>query len=264
MTMLSPANPEPLTCDIFVGGAGWSIPREHASQFAATVEDGDTAGTHLTRYARRLPAVEINSSFYRSHRPATYARWAASVPAHFRFSVKMPRQITHIQRLRETEEMLTGFVGEAEALGEKLGSILVQLPPSLVFAEAAASGFFAAVRERFGGFIVCEPRHASWFHPDAEAVMQHYHVARVAADPVMPVPEAAEPGGWRGILYYRLHGSPQIYYSAYSEEYLAVMVQTLKQGLAGVATEAVWCIFDNTAAGAATANALRVFAEVKS
>jgi len=71
-----------------VGCAGWAIPRQHAHRFPEQ-------GTHLERYARRLPAVEINSSFYRSYQPKTYARWAASVPEHFRFAVKVPREITH-------------------------------------------------------------------------------------------------------------------------------------------------------------------------
>ncbi|WP_408901606.1 DUF72 domain-containing protein, partial [Pararoseomonas indoligenes] len=76
-----------------IGTAGWSIPKQHAGEF-------DADGSHLERYARRLPAVEINSSFYRPHRPATYERWAASTPESFRFSAKVPRTITHDCRLK--------------------------------------------------------------------------------------------------------------------------------------------------------------------
>ena len=77
-----------------VGYAGWSIPRQYAEHFPEQ-------GAHLERYAQRLTAVEINSSFYRPHRPATYARWAAVVPEAFKFAVKVPKEITHTRRLRD-------------------------------------------------------------------------------------------------------------------------------------------------------------------
>src|SRR5438105_5270868 len=129
-----------------VGCAGWSIPKQHTHCFPAH-------GTHLERYARRFPAVEINSSFYRPHRPATYARWAASVPPDFRFAVKVPREITHERRLVETADVLERFLGEVQELGDRLGPVLVQLPPRLVCKAAVARQFFTACRERFAGQI---------------------------------------------------------------------------------------------------------------
>src|SRR5690242_13869791 len=120
---------------IDVGCAGWSIRREYAEHFPAT-------GTHLERYARRLPAVEINSSFYRPHRPETYARWAASVPESFRFAVKVPKEITHTRRLRDVADPLDRFLSETRALGDKLGPLLVQLPPSLRFETEVVEAFF--------------------------------------------------------------------------------------------------------------------------
>src|SRR5690349_20087775 len=121
---------------VYVGCAGWSIPKEHAGLFPA-------AGSHLERYAARFAAVEINSSFYRPHRPGTYARWAATVPEGFRFAVKMPREITHRRRLVGAVELLDRFLDEARALGDKLGPLLVQLPPKLTFAGDVARAFFA-------------------------------------------------------------------------------------------------------------------------
>jgi len=232
---------------IRVGCAGWSVPKEHAARFPEE-------GSHLERYAQRFAAVEINSSFYRSHRPATYARWAASAPHGFRFAVKVPREITHLRRLANPEESLDRFLAECGALGEALGPLLVQLPPSLAFEGAVAVPFFAALRERFIGSVVCEPRHSSWFRPDAEQVLVQHQVARAAADPA-PVPSAAQPGGWDGLVYYRLHGSPRVYYSAYSEAYLEALATTLRAAARSVP---VWCIFDNTAQGAATGDALAV------
>jgi uncharacterized protein YecE (DUF72 family) len=223
-----------------IGCAGWSLRSEFAEQFPGE-------GTHLERYVRRFPAVEINSSFYRPHQPATYARWAASTPEGFQFAVKVPKEITHTRRLREVEAPLGQFLAEAGALGEKLGPLLVQLPPSLPFAAGVAEPFFAGLRERFAGGVVCEPRHPTWFTAEADQLLIDFQVARVAADPA-PVPAAAEPGGWPGLAYYRLHGSPKIYYSHYSDEYLDRLTATLPSG--------AWCIFDNTAEGEATANAL--------
>jgi len=227
-----------------VGTAGWSIPTQYASEFPQ-------AGTHLERYARRLGAVEINSSFYRPHLPKTYQRWAAIVPENFRFSVKMPKEITHLRRLGAVEQPLTQFVSEAGVLGPKLGPLLVQLPPSLTFEGEAVAAFFRQLRSTFDGLVACEPRHATWFTDEVETLLSHFRVARVAADPAC-VPRAAAPGGWPGLVYHRLHGSPKVYYSAYETEYIA----DLGARIAAVTASAeVWCIFDNTARGEATNDA---------
>src|SRR3954466_207983 len=136
---------------IYVGVAGWPIPKPHAGLFPE-------AGSHLQRYAARFNAVEINSSFYKPHRPATYARWAASVPADFRFSVKVPKLATHERRLVDTEDVLDAFLAEATQLGDKLGPLLVQLPPGLTFSAGVAERFFALLRGRFDGALALEPR----------------------------------------------------------------------------------------------------------
>jgi uncharacterized protein YecE (DUF72 family) len=207
-------------------------------------------GTGLQRYAARFDAAEVNSTFYRSHRPGTLARWADAVPEHFRFAVKAPKAITHERRLVGAEALLARFLHETAELGPKRGPVLVQLPPSLTFDEAAARGFFRALRGLYEGPAACEPRHASWFDPEADSLLRELEVARVAADPAK-VWAAAEPGGWSGLRYWRLHGSPRMYYSAYEPPYLDALARTL----AGSDVPA-WCVFDNTTSGAAAANAL--------
>ena len=229
-----------------IGCAGWSLPRAEQAHFP-------DEGSHLLRYAARFDAVEINSSFHRPHRPATYTRWSASVPPSFRFSVKIPKTITHGFRLEGAGDLLETFLREVDGLGEKLGCLLVQLPPSLGFDPAVVDRFFAEMRSRTARPLACEPRHPSWFAPEPEELLIDHRVARVAADPAR-VPEAAEPGGWRGVTYYRLHGSPRMYYSAYSEEYLDALAARIEAEAA--AEREVWCIFDNTTLGAATRNAL--------
>jgi len=236
---------------IRLGCAGWSLPRASWPAFPSD-------GTHLQRYAQRLSAVEINSSFYRPHRPATYRKWAASVPEAFRFCVKLPRQISHEQRLRECDEALERFLGEASELGARLGCLLLQLPPSLAFDPAVAEDFFGVFRQRYDGALVIEPRHASWL--DADGLLEHWRIARVAADP-SPIARGDQPGGWAGMRYYRLHGSPRIYHSAYPVAWLERLAeQLLECAQSGVPC---WCIFDNTASGAAMENALAVQAMLR-
>src|SRR2546423_10487263 len=247
--MLHTDNPhDSLTPRIHLGIAGWSIRREHADKFQQT-------GTHLERYAALFNAVEINSCFYRPHRFGTYERWAASVPETFRFAVKLPKVITHEARLVEAGPAVDRFLAETAGLGAKRGPILVQLPPSFSFDEAVALRFFADLRDRFDGDIVFEPRHETWFTSEVESMLVTHRVARVAADPAR-VPAAAAPGGYDRIVYLRLHGSPRVYYSAYSPQELERITTVLEKN-ADLAISS-WCIFDNTALGAATADALTV------
>jgi uncharacterized protein YecE (DUF72 family) len=230
-----------------IGTAGWSLPAAFAADFPGQ-------GPHLERYAARFSAVEINSSFHRPHRPATYARWAASVGPDFRFAVKLPKTITHDRRLIAIDEPLDRFATEVGALGAKLGPLLVQLPPSLSFVDSVADFFFARLRGRLDRPVVCEPRHPSWFSPEADELFVRHRVARVAADPA-PVPEAAVPGGWRDLVYYRMHGSPRTYWSAYNAHAVEAQAAAI---LADNPPSEAWTIYDNTASGAATGDALRL------
>jgi uncharacterized protein YecE (DUF72 family) len=229
-----------------IGIAGWAIPSLHAALFPGERQ-------HLARYAQRFTAVEINSSFYRPHRPTTYARWAATVPADFRFAVKLPREITHRRKLVDTTEPLDRFLAETAVLGDRRGPLLIQLPPSLAYTEAVVLPFLEMLRTRFGGALVCEPRHESWFTDPVDGALMRLRIARVAADPAM-VSRAAMPGGWPGLAYYRLHGAPKMYYSPYAPEQLDALAATLRA--AHKRCDEVWCIFDNTARYAATADAL--------
>ena len=230
---------------VLIGTAGWSLPRAEQAHFPA-------GGSHLERYAARFPVAEINSSFHRSHRVTTWMRWRDSVPASFRFSVKMPKLMTHEQSLRTTEHELASFLDEASLLGDRLGALLVQLPPKAAFDAVVATQFFSMLRAGTALPVVCEPRHESWFGEAAGKLLQRFEVARVAADPAR-VPAAAGPGGWRRISYYRLHGSPKIYYSAYSPEFIAALAGRVRGDVAS--DRQVWVIFDNTTLGAAARNA---------
>jgi uncharacterized protein YecE (DUF72 family) len=229
----------------WIGTAGWSLPREERLK----LPEGPS---HLARYALALPAVEVNSSFYRNHKPETYQRWAREVPPGFRFSVKVPRAITHFARLKEPKDLLREFIEGPLLLGGKLGPLLLQLPPSLAFDARVAGGFLEDLRALHSGPAACEPRHPSWFTAEVEGLLDGFRVALVAADP-RPGERAFGPGGWKRLAYFRLHGSPQMYYSQYPAEFLGELAAKLRDI---PRNSSAWCIFDNTATGAALSNAL--------
>ena len=220
---------------VYVGCATWAIGSTNDRLLPGV------PGGNLARYAARLTAAEVNSSFHRRHLPATWGRWARSVGPSFRFSVKLPKTITHERRLVDVDEQIDAFAGEVALLGAKLAVVLVQLPPSHAFEPSVFAAFHERLAARVPAEIVVEPRHPSWFEEGADAFLADRRVARVAADPAV-VPRAAEPGGWPGLRYFRLHGSPVTYRSPYDSTYLDALSLRLGAG--------DWCIFDNTASGA--------------
>lgn len=235
-----------------IGTAAWTIPAVAADRFPVV-------GGHLERYAERLQAVEINSSFYREHKAETYTRWGESVPESFRFAVKLSRAFTHTARLQVDPVALAESVARIAQLGKRFGVLLVQLPPSLRFQEKTVDSFFRTLRKCCEVPIVCEPRHASWLVPDARALLAMHHIGKVEADPEpCPWPESASAAS--GVLYLRLHGSPEMYRSDYDAQAIESSAVRLEQARErGVDA---WCIFDNTTFGYATGNALDLAARL--
>ena len=226
-----------------IGTAGWAIPRDIAEEFPPD-------GSSLERYASRFSVAEINSSFHRPHRVSTWERWRDSVPDDFRFSVKVPKTITHGAKLIDCSELVDGFLQQANVLGNKLAVLLVQLPPKLGMDSAIVSRFFRELAAASSAQLVCEPRNAAWFTDEADEMLRELRVARVAADPAL-CEAAGRPGGWQGLRYWRLHGSPRVYRSSYVDR------MDCYAGLLRRAEDApAWCIFDNTASSAATGDAL--------
>jgi uncharacterized protein YecE (DUF72 family) len=224
-----------------IGTAGWALPK--ALRVSQSIHK-----SMLEQYAELFDAVEINSSFYRPHRRSTYERWRASVPRSFRFSVKVPKTITHEAGLSRCQSETASFMDGVRGLEDKLAVLLVQLPASRTFDEPIADAFFKALRQETAAQIVCEARNPTWFADPATVMFEQYRIVRVVADPVPTGCELAAPAHSR-FAYFRLHGSPRMYYSPYPVGFL--------QGVAAAAWAAAdtWCIFDNTAAGAAWSDA---------
>ncbi len=232
----------------YIGCAGWSVPSHCKAKFPEQ-------GTHLERYAEVFNAVEINSSFYRPHQPKTYARWRESVSQDFRFAVKVPKTITHEKKFVDCRDDFKRFLFEVGHLEDKLGPLLVQLPPSFAFKHDNAATFFALLRASFVGEIVLEARHLTWFDVDVQHLLFEHNISRVAADPPVTANVAKanmEPS------YFRLHGFPDVYFSKYSDKFLASLSEDLRS--AHRSASAVWCIFDNTGLGHATTDAIETMA----
>ena len=221
-----------------IATAAWSIPKHVAGRFPEE-------GSGLARYAAVFKGVEINSTFYRRHRATTFERWSASVPDDFRFAVKLPREITHGLRLKNIDALFRTFLDDISPLDGKLGPLLCQLPPSLAFDAGSAEAALAAMRTAHAGPIVIEARHKSWASGQAMALLDRHRINRVLADPapVWQIRDFPEPP-----RYVRLHGKPEIYYSSYSDEDIRAFRELLAPDS--------WCVFDNTASGAAAENAL--------
>jgi uncharacterized protein YecE (DUF72 family) len=198
-----------VTASIYIGTAGWTIPKAHAPAFPES-------GSSLSRYASVFNAAEINSTFYRPHRPSTFERWRDSVPPAFRFAVKVPKTITHDLQLVDAVGAFASFVLSISGLGDRVGPLLLQLLPKLAFDATVIKAFLGEARDLSNSVLVFEPRHASWFSAQADALLAEYDVARAGADPER-APGAFRSGGSRRLTYLPIgssktyiHGFPSV------------------------------------------------------
>jgi len=160
---------------LLVRTSGFSFP-----EWKGTFYPDDLPGKQMLRYyAERLGTVEINNTFYRMPKREMLAGWTAQVPAGFRFAVKAPQRITHWKRLVDAGEDTAFFLGQLDALGERLGAVLFQLPPHLKRDPPSASG--EPGEDRLAAFlplvagapapVAFEFRHESWNDPAVGAAI---------------------------------------------------------------------------------------------
>ncbi|MFN2613941.1 MAG: DUF72 domain-containing protein [Actinomycetota bacterium] len=184
---------------LFVGTSGFSYREWKPEFYPADLKSKD----FLSFYSRAFPSVEINNTFYRAPTPSLLDGWKVQTPADFRFTLKAPQKITHIRRLRDTDEEVGYFLNTARALDERLGCILFQLPPSLKADAELLEKFLAALPGDPFRFAM-EFRHDSWSTDDIKALLGNCGVAWCAADtedkPVTVVRTA------RSHVYLRLRG----------------------------------------------------------
>jgi uncharacterized protein YecE (DUF72 family) len=182
---------------LYVGTSGW----QYASWRGPFYPAGLAQRQWLASYAERFPTVEVNNAFYRLPEERTFADWRAQVPGDMRVAVKVSRYLTHVKRLRDPAEPVARFWSRAQALGRKLGPVLLQLPPTL----RADADALAAVLAEFPkpARVVVEPRHDSWWCDEIAEVLRTHSAALCWADrrgrPVTPLWRTADFG------YLRLH-----------------------------------------------------------
>lgn len=162
---------------LYVGTSGWSYKDWKGNFYPPHL----AAREQLAFYARRYPAVEVDSSFYGAPAPSTLDHWAEVVPASFRFALKVPRDITHDRMLRDCRDDLAAFLALVGRLGRRLGPVILQLPPA--FTRSRLPDLFRlleALPLRPG--LSVEFRHASCFAPEAFEELRNRGVGLVTTD----------------------------------------------------------------------------------
>jgi uncharacterized protein YecE (DUF72 family) len=234
-----------MLCHYYIGTSGWHY--EHwRDRFYPEKLSKDK---WLEFYAGHFATVELNNSFYRLPSEPAFATWYHSSPASFTFAVKVSRFITHIKRLKDTEEAVDKFIARAKTLEEKLGPLLYQLPPNLHRNDELLESFLSALPR--GMKHVVEFRHQSWLEEKIFEILHKYNIGFCVFDmPSLSCPLAAT----ADFAYIRFHGSSGLYFSCYSDEELADWAKKL----ANLATDlkAVYIYFNNDAEAFAVRNAI--------
>jgi uncharacterized protein YecE (DUF72 family) len=202
----------------------------------------------LECYARDFATVELNAPFYRLPGKRTFSEWAARVPGDFTFAVKASRYLTHVRRLHDPEEPVERLMDRCAALGERLGPVLVQLPPDLPFDADGLDRTLGAFPK--DTLVAVEPRHQSWFVPACRSLLEGHRAMLCLADrrgPITPL--------WRTArtLYLRFHhgrGTPQ---PCYTEDELREWVSRIRD-THGARPEG-WVYFNNDPRGCAVRDA---------
>jgi uncharacterized protein YecE (DUF72 family) len=228
-----------------VGTSGWHYEHWEGPFYPAEIARED----YLAYYARHLPTVEVNNTFYQLPAVETLQRWRATAPEDFVFAVKASRYITHMKKLKDPEEPVTTFMGRIEALGDRLGPILFQLPPNWSFNRERLAAFLAVLPP--GHRYTFELRDPDWLNDEAYALLEAHNAALCIYDfkgRQSPRRVTAD------FVYVRLHGPHGAYRGSYSDEALAGWAGAFstwrRQG------KDVYCYFDNDEAGYAVQNAL--------
>lgn len=240
--------------EIYIGTSGW-----HYDDWTKDFYPHDVTGyRELTFHAQHFNTVENNSSFYRIAGEGTYKTWNRMTPDGYKFSLKLNKYITHAQRLAVNEDVIEKvqfILQTTQVLGDKLGAMLIQLPPSFAY-DIAQLGVFL---EFFTGEVRAQPkpfdiaielRHTQWFTAELFALLEKYNVAltfgqssrwpeirRITAD----------------IAYIRMHGPEKLFDSSYSDTQLHELAEYIKALPPGV--KRVYVYFNNDFHGYALRNA---------
>ncbi|ANS64200.1 hypothetical protein SLINC_1976 [Streptomyces lincolnensis] len=231
---------------LFVGTSGW----QYKDWRGAFYPEGCPTRLWLEEYATRFATVEINNAFYRLPSRETFEAWRDRVPPDFVVAVKASRFLTHIKRLRDPEEPVHRLMTHAAGLGDRLGPVLLQLPPTL----RADPGLLDACLARFpsGTRVAVEPRHDSWWTPEVREVLESRGAALCWADahsrPATPLWRTADWG------YVRFHVGRARAWPHYGRQALHTWAGRLADTWSG--GEDVYAYFNNDPNAAAVRDAV--------
>ncbi len=229
----------------YIGTSGWHYDDWRGRFYPEEL----TKAKWLEFYARNFTTVELNNSFYRLPSEAAFANWYSSSPANFTFAIKVSRFITHIKRLKNTEEAESKFIARAKILGEKLGPLLYQFPPNMHRDDERLESFLSRLPQAMKHVI--EFRHQSWFEKRVLEILHKHNVGLCVFDmPDFTTPVVAT----TDFAYVRFHGSSGLYFSCYSDKELAEWAQMLANLAADL--KAIYIYFNNDAEAFAVKNAL--------
>ncbi len=228
--------------NVRVGSSGWYYRHWKGIVYPAELP----TSRWLAHYQRTLDTVELNAPFYHWPRLTTVQSWARQAPPGFRYTVKVNRLITHLKRFKNTEKLVQDFSELTSALGEKLGCLLYQLPPSFHYTDARLGSIVSQLET--GQRHAVEFRHPSWWNDEvfeafrkAGLIFSSVNAPRLP-DPIVKTTEA---------IYVRFHGAKQWYRYDYSEQELESWAEKIQ----AAGAKEIWAYFNNDFQGCAFRNA---------
>ena len=235
------------THHFFSGSSGLVLPF-NKSQFPNEFKDK----SRLQYYASLFNSLEINSSFYKLPKNTTLINWADSVSKDFRFSLKVPKSITHSPELNFNSENISEFMKLIGNLGDKNGCLLAQFPPSLsIEAIEAFKNLLNAFKQEMklsGWKLAIEFRHDSWYDASVHQLLKSYNASVVLHD--MKNSETQWSNDYADFIYLRFHGPEPRYRGNYSDEFLKQMAQAIVNWMRE--GKNVYAYFNNTLGAAFT------------
>ncbi len=224
--------------NIHIGTSGWSYKDWKGLFYPPELKPTEWLGY----FSKTFDITEINSSFYHLPLRSTVEGWVTKVPANFMFCPKMSRYLTHIKRLKEPEEPLERFFKVFEPMKNKMGPVLVQLPPSLTFNYDVAEYFYILLKKNYTAYsFAIEPRHNTWLETDSFSLMTKYNIAFVISQSGVGFPYAEAVTAKN--IYVRFHGPKELYASSYTDEILSNFAGMFKKWQKEKHT--IWAFFNN-------------------
>lgn len=232
-----------------IGTSGWSYAGWKGDFYPAELP----LRKHLEFYTSKFDTVELNASFYHLPRETTAINWNNNTPGNFKFCPKLSRYLTHIKRLKEFEEPLQRFFTVFDHLHNKLGPVLIQLPPSLKFEKEFIEPFFKHLSDKYRNYrFALEVRHTTWLDENALNLMRKHNLAFVISQSGGFFPYAEHITS--DAIYVRFHGPGALYSSNYSPQYLSAFARKIRSWMDD--NHEVWCFFNNDVNVYAPKNAL--------